>query len=134
MKKKMSWEIFQDFFLDYFYHEFRELDMDFKKKTIKDIIQNNKKYISYAFVKSIDGCNQCGRCCRLTDCPLLDRRTNLCTVHDNQPWDVCREYPFGEFGIGPLSLDCTYMRIIFHTYIEKYFQKCVENNIGVKNE
>jgi len=37
-------------------------------------------------------CQQCGRCCVLWGCPLVDPVTHKCTVYNNRP-ATCRMFP-----------------------------------------
>ena len=121
-----SLNLFIEWFQDYYRHEFPEHSIEFKNYWIKEIILNNGEYISKDFVQNNDFCDQCGRCCmdQFEDCEYFDQETKLCKVHDNQPWDVCGDYPYGAADVvGPLTLNCKYMIRIFIKYLNSFFEQ-----------
>lgn len=127
---RSSLSIFINWFKEYYRHEFRELSIDFKNKWIEEIIENNGEYISQDYVKSKeeDLCQRCGLCCenQFKECEFFNQDTKLCMTHDNQPWDVCRLYPYGELGmIAPLTLNCRYQVRIFISFLNEFFTECL---------
>lgn len=125
-----GWRAFISFIQEYFRFEFPELDEEYKNKTIEEILLHNNNYITKEEVMAEqDLCSKCGRCCRTLHCPYFDYDTNLCTRHNNQLMDICREYPYsGEYGIQPLSLNCGYQKKFFLRWFTKFFSKVVEMN------
>lgn len=126
-----SLNLFVEWFKEYYYHEFPEYSTEFKNFWIEKIIMNNGDYISKDFVKKNDFCDRCGKCCidQFSNCEYFDKETKLCLVHDNQPWSVCGDYPYGAADlIGPLTLNCKYMIRIFIKYLDSFFASYEEED------
>lgn len=123
-----GWRAFIDFMQEYFAHEFPELSRNYKNEVIETILLNNEQYITKEEIMAEqDLCSKCGRCCRTLHCPHFDYENNLCTRHDNQLMDICREYPWGgEYGVQPLSLNCGYQKKFFLRWFMTYFEKVIE--------
>ncbi len=51
----------------------------------------NKDHIKNKLAKRKGECKKCGKCCG--DCTFLDKKTKLCTVHENRPWNCYRDFP-----------------------------------------
>lgn len=119
-----SLDLFVQWFQEYYSHEFPEYSRDFKNYWIEKIILNNGDYIEKEFVERHDFCDRCGQCCmdQFNECEYFDKETKLCKVHDNQPWSICKDYPYGAADlIGPLTLNCKYMVRIFIEYLDSFF-------------
>lgn len=119
-----GWRLFVSFVQEYFSFEFPELSKEYKNKVIKNILVNNQNYITKEEVMSNqDLCSKCGRCCETLHCPYFDEDQSLCSRHDNQLMDICREYPWsGDFGIQPLTLNCGYQKKFFLQWFYNYFK------------
>lgn len=125
-------QIFLRWFKEYYSHEFTSLSREFKNQIIEKVLFDNSKYITKEMVLEIDGCVQCGRCCEGQRCLDFDDKTKLCTRHDNPIHEFCTLYPWGsdEYGIAPLTINCSYMVKVFVTYFDNYFQKCIDEGVG----
>ena len=55
----------------------------------------------------------------------FDKKTKLCTKHNNQNSIMCYEYPYSEVGF-VFTMNCGYVRDIFHKYMDMYFKKSIE--------
>lgn len=120
-----GWRLFQKQMIEWYSHEFKELSQEYKEKAIKKVIQENDKIFTKDFVLAENLCYRCGLCCREIGCPDLDRKTNLCTKHNNQNSPMCAEYPWSEVGM-VFTLNCGYQREIFKRYMDLYFTKSIE--------
>lgn len=124
---KTSSQRFIEWFQEFYHHEFPSLSNDIKDDVIETVLLNNAQYIKKERVMEFDGCNMCGRCCRLQGCLDFDELTNKCTRHDNPIHDLCKEYPWsGDLGIAPLSLDCHYQVAFFVDFFDDYFQMSID--------
>lgn len=126
-----SHDRFVKWFKEYYYHEFPNLSTDFKNKIIEEVIYNNQKYITLQMVLDADACTKCGRCCEGQHCLDYDKKTKLCTRHDDPIHEFCINYPWGseEFGIAPVTLNCQYMVKVFIQYFDDYFANLKEGEV-----
>jgi hypothetical protein len=51
----------------------------------------NKNYTKNKLSKRKGKCLKCGKCCG--DCKFLDKKTKLCTIHKNRPWNCYKDFP-----------------------------------------
>jgi len=51
----------------------------------------NKDHIKNKLAKRKGECKKCGICCG--DCKFLNKKTKLCTIHENRPWNCYRDFP-----------------------------------------
>ena len=125
-----SLEIFIEWFKEYYLHEYKELSTEFKNKIIEDVIENNGDYISKDFVlDNSDMCDQCGLCClsQFQNCEYFNSVTHLCEAHDDQPWEICKLYPYGPLGlIGPLTINCMYQVRLFIKFLNEVFTEEID--------
>ena len=125
-----SFNLFLNWFIEYYQFGYEELSMDFKKKYIKEILSNNGKYVTKKQVMDFDGCAKCGRCCSEQGCLDYDKETKLCTRHDDPISYLCHEYPWtGELGIAPLTLNCRYQVSFFVSFFDNFFQHCIDEGV-----
>lgn len=123
--EKTGWRFFRKQMIEYYTYEFKELSLDYKKKAIDYVIENNAKIFTREFVLAENLCHRCGLCCKEIGCPDLNNETNLCTKHDNQNTEMCYEYPWSDVGL-VLTYNCGYQRDIFIRYMDMYFKKSIE--------
>lgn len=131
--EKTGWRFFRDQMYEWYSHEFPELSEEYKNNAIDYVIENNAKIFSKNFVLNKNFCHRCGLCCREIGCPDFDKETNLCTKHNNQNSEMCREYPWSSVGM-VFTYNCGYQRDIFHLYMDMFFTKAIEKMKRDKNE
>lgn len=123
-----SWEIFLNWFKEYYSHEYPDLEQEVKDYWIEEILLNNNKYIDKLEVKNFDGCVMCGRCCVEQRCPHVTK-DGLCERHDNPIHQLCIDYPWtGDLGISPLTLNCRFQVSFFINWLDKFFEELIEED------
>lgn len=132
-----SGQKFIKWFQEFYSHEYPSLSNQFKFLWIEYIINHNGEYISEDFIQQHqDFCNMCGLCCenQFKDCEYFNVKTKLCDIHDNQPWDVCKQYPYGVLDmIAPVTINCMYMIRIFISFFDKFFAQLVSQKGNMNN-
>lgn len=128
-----GWRLFLRYFQDFYTYEFEELSKEYKDEVIEYVLMNNSEVFNRADVLKENLCVKCGRCCRELDCPYLDDKTNLCTIHDNPEAKVCKEYPWDdEIGFA-LTLNCGYQKRFVKKYLDNYFTTAIKLMRGELN-
>ena len=128
MGKKYSFEILEDWLVEYYIFEYKELDLDFKKALIHYVIHNNAEIFDDDYVQErYEFCAQCGVCCiNQGYCDNFDEETRKCKSHNNQRSFLCKIYPRpGEYGLS-LTINCKYVLRIFIEYLDKAFEFEIE--------
>lgn len=123
--EKTGWRAFISFMKEYYHHEFKELDNDYKDKMIEEVLINNKDFFNREDVLSENLCTKCGLCCREIGCVYHDRKTNLCTRHNNQESKVCSTYPWDDDVGFILSLNCGYQKRYVIGFFDRFFKTVV---------
>ena len=119
-----STDLFINWFVEYFIHEYPEIDRKKKEAVIKRVLLHNSEYITLEEVQEFDGCIKCGWCCEHQGCIDYDHNTHLCTRHDSPIHELCKTYPWGgEYGIAPLTLECRYQVSFFINYFDNLFKQ-----------
>jgi len=51
----------------------------------------DKNYTKKKLAKRKGECKKCGKCCE--NCKFLNKKTNLCKIYDNRPWNCHKDFP-----------------------------------------